>query len=181
MHVQINIHTRPKDVLAQEASGIGLLDGVFKCPHGRRKFAATVDVGRFSFDSKRRQRHSLDQLVRIQVYNLMIVERARLALITIAQQVAGVYAAGQKRPLAPSGEPGPTASAQARITNDLHNLIRLHFGQGFAVGNIPIVLKIHIKIGNIRDIQLTHNDVFSQCHRWFLLSLGTSTSGTYAN
>ncbi len=78
------------------------------------ELAAHVDVGGIALDSEGREGRALDQLVRVLIDDLVVVEGARLGLVAVAEQVAREETLGQKAPLQAGGEAGAAAAAQAR-------------------------------------------------------------------
>jgi hypothetical protein len=79
------------------------------------KLAANVNVGELNIVRVARDDHALDELVRVFVNDLAILERARLRFIGIANEVNRLAAlAVDKGPLQPAGKTRAAAATQAR-------------------------------------------------------------------
>ena len=78
------------------------------------KFAADVDVGQLRVDRVAGDHHALDELVRVLVDDVAVLERARLGLVRVADEVDRFQAVLlDETPLDAAWEPRAAASAQA--------------------------------------------------------------------
>ena len=98
-------------------------------------FAADVDVGELHVVREARDDHALDQLVRILVDDLAILERARLGFVGVADQINRLAApAIHEAPLEAARKTRAAATAQAGKLHVIADLFLRRFL--FAVGQI---------------------------------------------
>ena len=74
-------------VVAEEAVHAGLVDGVAKPSVGQRVLAAQVEVAPLAAGREAGDRHRLDQRERVALHHDAVLERARLGLVGVADQV----------------------------------------------------------------------------------------------
>ena len=121
-HFQIEVLARSAQVAPQVAAGACRRDRLPKRPRGMRVFAAQVDVALRRADGDARDGHALDEAQRIALHEHAIGERARIALIRVADDVLLVSLLCQDRlPLDARRERSAAASAQARVRYFLHD------------------------------------------------------------
>ena len=107
-----------QDVVAQQAAGAGVGDGLLQMLHRQRVLVAHVDVALRGADGEGPDDHALQHRVRVAFHDRAVHERAGVALVAVADHVLGL--AGRlpaAAPLAPRGEAAAAAAAQA---GDLH-------------------------------------------------------------
>ena len=72
------------------------------------EFAADIDVGLLHIDRETGDHHALDQLVRILVDDVAILERARLGFVGVADEIDRLPLSGlMKLHFTPQGKPAP--------------------------------------------------------------------------
>ena len=102
-----------EDAAADVAGGAGLLDAALQEQALVVVLATDVDEGDRCLDRVGRDQRSFDELVRVLVDERPVLEAARLRLVGVDAEVAGMDALGEERPLQPGGEAGPAAPADA--------------------------------------------------------------------
>ena len=88
MHVDLAVETRAENVLAEETAFARASASAFSricAPSG--KLAADVDIGELRADREARDDHPFEQLMRILMNDVAILERARLRLVRVANQI----------------------------------------------------------------------------------------------
>ena len=107
-----------EDVLAQQVVRFRFGDGDLQTGNGQRILGTDVDVGFLSADGVCGQRHPFEETVRVAFDDRAVHERARVAFVGVADQVAvRLFVGAGKHPFAPGGEPAAAASAQAAVEN----------------------------------------------------------------
>ena len=119
-----------EDVLAQVAGLVRLGDGAVEDVGHRRVLAPDEHEPPARAGGQRRDRDPLDQLVRVLLHQLAVLERARLRLVGVAAQVLRHLAAGQERGLLSHREAGPAAAAQPGLLEHAEQLLGLQVAKG---------------------------------------------------
>src|SRR6266436_7663894 len=100
-----------------------LFDGTFENFRALWEFASYIDVGRARIKGITRNQNSFEQLVRIFVNDVAILESARLGFIRVANQIdRPFFVRLDKAPFQSAGESGPAAAAQARVFDFVDNV-----------------------------------------------------------
>src|SRR5439155_4132567 len=95
-------------------------------------FAADVDVGDVALRGDGADGDAFQQLVRVVIDQITVLERPRFRLIRIHREIVRpLFFLGDEGPLLPRREPRPAAPAQAGVGHGLDDLVRLHL-QRFA-------------------------------------------------
>ena len=125
--VDFHVEAGAQHVLAEEIVGARLFDRPLDDQRRFREFLADVDVGRLRPDRVGRDHHALDELVRVLVENVAVLECPRLGFIAVADQInrLGVVRRDE-RPFHSSREACAAAAAQAGLLHLLGDLLRLH-------------------------------------------------------
>ena len=135
MDVNFQIVTGAENVFADEIFRASFLDGAIQNLRAFGHFAADVNVGELHVVREAGNDHAFDQLMRILVHDLAILERARLGFVGVADEINRLAAlAIYKAPLETARETGTAATAQAGDFYVLTDLFRA--GKFFAVGQI---------------------------------------------
>ena len=136
MHVNLQVVAGAEDVLAEKVLRARLVEGFVQELRALRHLAADVEVGELHVVRPAGENHALDELVRVLVDDLAVLERAWLGLVGVTNEVDGLAGlAVHERPLDARAEARATATAQ---TGGLHVLAHLLLRRKlFAVGQIP--------------------------------------------
>ena len=87
MHVDLAVETGAEDVLAEEAFFVRLCDGLLKDLRRVREFFADVDVGQLGTHSEAGDRHAFDQLMRILMHDVPVLEGAGFGFVRVADEI----------------------------------------------------------------------------------------------
>ena len=116
-----------KDVLAEEAALARLLDGDVHARDGEGVLVADVDVALDGVRGEGGDEHALDDEVGVALHEDAVDPGAGVALVGVADEVAGVGAGiAEEVPLAASGEAGAAAPAEAAFEHEFDDGLRLH-------------------------------------------------------
>ena len=114
MHVNLKIVTRAQNILTQKTRCPGLLECLIQQLSRNGHLTPDVNVGQLYIVGPARENHSLDQLMRILVEDLAILEGARFGLVGVANQIDRLAAAAvHEAPLETRRETGATTTAQS--------------------------------------------------------------------
>jgi len=86
--IDVAVEPRAEDVLPDEPFPVRLVDRAFENRLDVKELAADVDVRDLRADRVARNRTALDEQMRIALHEQVILERARLALVGVAGDVA---------------------------------------------------------------------------------------------
>src|SRR5581483_12159949 len=115
VHVHLEADARAEDARAEQARRARLRDRRAQVLVGGTVLAAHVDVGGVDVIRDRRDEEALDQEVRVALEALPILERAGLALVGVARDVARPAVVGRhERPLHAGREARAAPTPQAR-------------------------------------------------------------------
>ena len=117
-HAQLDVEVEPgaHHVVAEQIVRAGLGDRVREPLPGQRVLAAEVDVGVLGAGREAGDRQRLDQRERVVLDHDPVLERARLGLVGVADQVVRVHRVARHRvPLAAGRERGAAAAEQLRV------------------------------------------------------------------
>ena len=87
MHVDLAVEAGAEDVLAEEAFIMRLCDGLFQNLRREGEFFAHVDVGKLGTHSEAGNRHAFDQLMRILMHDVPVLEGAGFGFVRVADQI----------------------------------------------------------------------------------------------
>ena len=131
VRVQLERVARAHDVVAQDAGGARLGDGLVDDALDVLELAAQIDVALVRTDREPGEDHALDQQVRVQLHELAVLERARLRLVGIDHKILGLFRIlGDKSPLCSAGKTGSATAAKPGGVDSLDNP-----GRGGSIGN----------------------------------------------
>ena len=141
---QVEIEARAEDVLAQQAPLAALLDRPLDPLDGHRIFGADVEEALLGADGEAADDHPLDHVQRIALQHAAVHERAGIALVGVADEVAGrVGGLGAHLPLLPGGISAAAAAAELRAGDFLDHPLRIvllqHLGQGLEAAVVEIL------------------------------------------
>ena len=149
MHVDVAVETAAEDVLPEEPGAIGLLDRALERFLHVVELAADVDVGDLGADRVAADRAPFDEQVRIALHEHVILERARLALVSVARDVLRLRRVLEDElPLEPRRESGAATAAQPRRLHLLDDVVRLE-RQRFPQSLVPARV-LHVEVERVR-------------------------------
>mmetsp|Transcript_35252 Transcript_35252/g.64064 ORF Transcript_35252/g.64064 Transcript_35252/m.64064 type:complete len:454 (-) Transcript_35252:330-1691(-) len=114
VQVHVKVVAGATGVLAQEALGVSLVDGLIQHNSLVEVLAANIDVGRPGPHSEPGDETALHQLVGVLAHDLAVLASARLGLIGVYHQEAGatIVVLGHKRPLQAGRETSTSAATE---------------------------------------------------------------------
>lgn len=123
---EVEIDARTLDVFAQQTCRVGLANGLLAPLDRLVELAADIVVADRRADTVARNRHALDQLVRVVTQDVSILAGPGLALVGVADDVllAG-HRARHEAPLQASREPCSAATTQRRELDLLDDVGRV--------------------------------------------------------
>ena len=128
-----------QDVVAQKAQLLGLSDGIAQALDGQRILGADVDIALARPAGARRDHHALDHAVGVTLHDASIHERARIALVAVADDVfLRLLLPLHLRPLAAGGESSAPAAPQAGFRDLVDNLVAGHVEERLFKGGIAV-------------------------------------------
>ncbi len=125
------------------------------------ELAAQINVDRVRADRVGGNRHALQKLEGILLHDLAVLERARLGLVRVGDNVMRPILVIHERPLHAGGETRAAASAQTRSLDHVGHIFGLHRSHSFFPGFESAVLFVNINLVDIGNIAVTKDDV---CH-----------------
>ena len=148
--------------LAQVAGLVGFGDRGVEDVGLRVVLAADEDEGVAGAGGERGDRDPLDQLVRVALHQLAVLEGARLGLVGVAAEVLVHLAAGQEGGLFAHREAGAAAPAQARVFELLEDLVGLHLPVGLLQRRVAAVALVAVERAQPRVLGVLEQDRASQ-------------------
>ncbi len=127
---QLEVAVAAEDVRSQVARLIRFGDRGVEDVGLEVVLAADEDEGVAGVGGEGGDRDPLDQLVRVALHQLAVLEGAGLGLVGVAAEVLGHFAARQEGGLFAHREAGAAAPAQARVFELLEDLVLLHLAVG---------------------------------------------------
>lgn len=152
LNVAVVVEAAAEDVLAEQSSGISLVNRLFEDAQDVEILAPDVDVRGVRPQRKAADYHALHQQVRDALHQVAVLESARLALVSIADEVAGhALRLGQEAPLHTRGEARTAPAPQAGLLHLLHDGIGGHAERLFQ-GLVAAVLPVHLQAVDAGDV-----------------------------
>ena len=137
VHVQVQCEGASEDVFAEVARLVGLRQRALEDFGAEGELSTDVNIGRSDADGVGGEDHALDHLVRVSLHQLAVLERAGLALIGVADEIARAgMVLGNKRPFHAGREAGAAASPQAGLLDHLGDVGRRDLAQDLLQGLI---------------------------------------------
>jgi hypothetical protein len=135
MNVHLQIVTAATNIFTEETFGPGFFQRFIQDFCAVHHFATDVDVGEMHVVRKTRDGHAFEQLVRILIHYLPVLERAGFGFVRVADEIDRLAAlAVNEAPLEAAGKTCATTTAQAGNFHVLADLFRA--GNFFAIGQI---------------------------------------------
>ena len=149
---QIVIEAAAKNIFAEVAALVSLLDGFFDQIENVTIFAANIDEAAIGSDGAAGDDHAFDQLVRIHFHQRAIFAGAGFGFVGVADDVFRFRAVlGHERPLHAGGEACAAASTQIGFLDFVDDRGRSHLFQRFFERLIAAVLEVHVDLAGILD------------------------------
>src|SRR5262249_51338942 len=125
VHIDVAVEAGTEDVPAEEAVPIRLVYSALENGLYVQEFATYIDVGDLGADGVAADRAPFDQKVRVALHQRVIFERAGLALIGVAGDVARGNFLVDELPLHPGRKAGTATPTEARRLDHLDDLVGL--------------------------------------------------------
>ena len=152
MHVDFARVAGAEDVRADQPLRPRLGNGRLEEARALGKLATDVDVGLLHLVRPAGDHDPLDELVRILVDDVAVLERAGFGLVGVGDQVNGLAApAVEQTPLDAAGEAGAAPAAQAGLLHLVDELLRLACN-GFPQRLVAPVPEVAREIGSIAGL-----------------------------
>jgi hypothetical protein len=140
--VHVELEAGAEDAVPEDALLVGLADGVLQDGGSLGVLAADIDVAGLGVDRVAADGAPFDELVRVELHQQAVLERARLGLVRVADQILGlVFPLGDEAPLQAGGEAGAAAPAQARLLHLVDDRVGLHL-EGLFQALVAAVLAV---------------------------------------
>ena len=150
------------------AGGAGLLERRFEDTVGPDILKAKVDVGSARPGGKACDQDALQQLVRIPLHEVAVVEGRRLALVGVDAHERFFPILGQKRPLQPARKAGAAAAAKLRVLHLVDYGVGRHRREGLAGRLVTAARFIDLQCMAVGDVPVATQDRFKRGHGRFV-------------
>ena len=151
---QLDLLTGAEHVLPEEARLVGLVHRRLEDVGLEVVLAADVDEAAVGTGGARRDCDSLDQLVRVLLDQLAVLEGSRFGLVGVAAEVLVHVAARQEGGLLAHREAGAAAAAKARVLELLQDLLRRHLLEGLLDRSVAAELAVGVDRGEVGLVDL---------------------------
>ena len=150
MNVNIDIEPAAEDILAEKLVLARFVDRPFEDFRAFGKFASYIYVRCPRVQGETRDRDPLQELMRIVVDDVAVLERARLRFVRVANQIDRFFFVGlDETPFHAAGKSGATAAAQTGGLHFVHDLGARHlhgFLQIFVAAGFEISVDVDLPI-----------------------------------
>ena len=145
--IEIEIKARIKDIFAEQAVFTRLFDRDSQALHRDRVFRTHIDVTLIGTDRICRDRHCLDDRMRIAFENGAVHERAGVALVGVAADVF-LFADGIlcKLPFPARREARAAAAAKPGFGDHIDDVLRRHFREYFAERFVTVIRDVFLDL-----------------------------------
>ncbi|MNF86769.1 hypothetical protein D3C84_692170 [compost metagenome] len=152
MDEELEVETAAEDVLAQQAGGLGFLDGAVEVVRRVDVFAAQEDVAAVGLEGACGDQHAFHQQVGQLFHQHAVLPGVGFHFVRVAQQVADVhgFVGRHQAPFHAGGEARTAATLEAGVLDLLHDLGLGHFGQGLARCGIAVLLLVLVEPYRLR-------------------------------
>ena len=124
MNIKLHVESRTENIFAEKIVRARFFDGAFEDFRAFVKFSAYVDVCCPRVERVARDQHSFEQLVRIFMNDVAVLERARFGFIRVANQInRPFFVRLDKTPFQAAGKSGPAATAQPGVFHFVDNVL----------------------------------------------------------
>ena len=158
MNEDFHIKMGTENILTQKFLLPRFLDGALEDLRALGKFAPYIYVSGVDIEGITGNQDTLEQLVRILVNDVAVLERSGFRFVRVANQIHRLLLVRfDKAPLHPGRETGATASAQRRSLNLVKN-VRPRHGNGLLQLFVAAVIQVTIDVGRpIRTADVFEN------------------------
>ena len=174
---EVEVQTAAQDVLADDAVGARLVDGLMQRLDRQRVLGADVDIAAAGADGARRDQHAFEQAVRVALDHGAIHKGAGVALVGVADEelhAAGLLVADL--PLGAGGEAGAAAPAQPCVLDGLDDFVGRH-GQGQAQRLVAVVGEIIVERMRVDDAAELRRYLDLAAEKGVILAVGLAAHG----
>jgi hypothetical protein len=163
----------PEDVLAQEIVRLGLGDGRLEPLDRQGIFGPEVDVGLRGADAVGGDGHALDQPMGIALDHRTVHERARVALVGVADEVLVVAgrAAGEL-PLLPGGKAAAAPAPQSAGLDHVADLVGRQLLEGLGQGLVAAAGHVLFDLRGIDDSTVGQHPTLLRREEGMLVEIG---------
>lgn len=159
MDIDVEVEAGAEDVFAEKTFGAGFFDGVPDDLGRFGKFAADIDIGEVNIRGKGGDGEAFDELVRVLVEDVAVLECTRLGFVSIDDDVV-VFAVVvfDEAPLGSGGEAGSASAAQVGSFHHVDDLAGFQ-REGFFEGLVAAVGEVGVDIGRVAGLtDVSEND-----------------------
>ena len=140
MHIDFTVKTRSQDIRAQKVLRPRLCQRLLQDLRCVRELLTDVKVRQLSSHRETGDHHALDQLMRVLMHDVAVLEGARLRFIRVTNQVNRLRVRRRdEAPLHTGREPRTAASAQSRCLHLIRDRAALHRERLFQLVIAPIL------------------------------------------
>ena len=171
--LEVEVEARAHDVVAQQAVLARLVEREVEALDGQRVLGAHVDVALMRADRVGADDHALDEAVGIAFEHRAVHERARVALVTVAEHV--LHVAGRvvgELPLHAGREAGAAAAAQAAGEHLGDHLLRCHLGEDLGHREVTVAGDVLLDLEGVDHARVAQGDLHLTAEELDVLDLG---------
>jgi hypothetical protein len=163
VNVDIEVVTGSAGVLANQALGVGLVDGVLEDIGFVDEFATDIDVGSGRVHGSSGNEAALDELVWVLSHDLSVLASSGFTLIGIDDEITGLgvlvpVLEVHERPFQTRGETGTTSTAQTRGLDLIDDpIVTL---EDNLLGLVPVAHLLRVlEVGRVSSVQILENAI----------------------
>ena len=150
--VDVKVEPAVENILPQQPVFTRLPDGDFEALDRDGILRAHVDIAVMRADGVPRDGHGLQHRVRVALEHRAVHERARVALVGVADHILFIAdVLGRKLPLEPGREACAAAAAKAGALHEVDDVRRGHFREHAAQRLIPVHADILLNVLRVDD------------------------------
>ena len=157
--IDVEVKAGAEDVFSEKTFGAGFLDGVPNDLGRFGEFAADVDVGEVDIRGEGGYSEAFDELVRVLVKDVAVLECARLGFVAVDDDVVVLAVfVFDEAPLGTGGEARSATATQVSGFHHVDDLTGLH-GDGFFQGLVATVGDVGLDVGRVAGFaDVSEND-----------------------
>ena len=149
VHIDVEVEAGAEDVFSEKTFGAGFLDGVPNDLGRFGKFAADVDVGEVDIRGEGGDGEAFDELVRVLVEDVAVLECAGLGFVAVDDDVVVLaIVVFDEAPLGTGGEARSATAAQVGGFDHVDDLAGLH-GDGLFQGLVAAMGEVGLNVGRV--------------------------------
>ena len=159
MHVNLAVESAAEHIFPEEIFRPRLGQRLFQNDRALGEFAADVDIRELRADRVARDDHALDELMRILMDDVAVLESARLGLVRVADEIHRLFLVGlDEPPLHAARESRAAASAQSGLLHLVNNVRALHRERLLEL-LVAAIADVALDVRRVaRDIDVFEND-----------------------